>query len=561
MLAAMAVQARHGAPDARAADPCAAGAAALEGADWEGARSAFEAVLAASEVPGAREGLGQALWFLGLVPQALHERERAFDGYVTAGAHDDAARLAVWLSHQQLLAGRPSAARGWLARAERVLEGQHACCPGRGWVAVERARHATRVQEQVLQARRAMRIARTTGAVDLEVFALSLLGRTVVSSGRREEGLALLEEALTAASSGRVRDVHVLAEAYCNLIEGCAAAGEWERGAQWCEVVEQFALSHRAAPLFGACQTVHASVLVATGDWPGAEVALRSAVQTHARHVPQMGAPAVEALAELRVRQGRLREAEALLDGGGPGSGWLRVMALLRLADGRAAEAVTLLERALREGSGPPVRTAQVLVVLAEARLADADVAGAHGAAQALAELAGAVGIPLVGALADLVAARAGDVRLPPGTSALAGQRAVAGFERLRMPYELSQARLALAHAVREDAPAVARDQAEAARAGFAALGAGRGRDAADELLRGLGRPTVPRSRTGGELTAREQEVLELIAVGASNAGIAAALCISTKTAGHHVSHILTKLGARNRTEAAARAGRLRAPT
>ena len=60
----------------------------------------------------------------------------------------------------------------------------------------------------------------------------------------------------------------------------------------------------------------------------------------------------------------------------------------------------------------------------------------------------------------------------------------------------------------------------------------------------------------GAELTAREQEVLELIALGMSNARIARTLVISEKTAGHHVSRILTKLGVHNRAEAAAYAAR-----
>ena len=58
--------------------------------------------------------------------------------------------------------------------------------------------------------------------------------------------------------------------------------------------------------------------------------------------------------------------------------------------------------------------------------------------------------------------------------------------------------------------------------------------------------------RDAGVLSRRELEVLRLVAEGLSNAEIAAHLFISTKTAGNHVSNILTKLGLRSRTEAAA---------
>jgi DNA-binding NarL/FixJ family response regulator len=62
------------------------------------------------------------------------------------------------------------------------------------------------------------------------------------------------------------------------------------------------------------------------------------------------------------------------------------------------------------------------------------------------------------------------------------------------------------------------------------------------------------------ELTRREVEVLSLIARGFTNREIADELVISVKTAGVHVSHILQKLGAPNRREAAAIAHRVAAP-
>ena len=84
-------------------------------------------------------------------------------------------------------------------------------------------------------------IAREAGAADLEAFALGLLGRAEVSAGRRQEGMELLEEAMAAASPGPFAHVHTLGEAYCNLIMACTSAGEWDRAAEWCEVVDDFA--------------------------------------------------------------------------------------------------------------------------------------------------------------------------------------------------------------------------------------------------------------------------------------------------------------------------------
>lgn len=99
----------------------------------------------------------------------------------------------------------------------------------------------------------------------------------------------------------------------------------------------------------------------------------------------------------------------------------------------------------------------------------------------------------------------------------------------------------------------------------FRRLGAGPAARRAREHLAALRGPT-PRGRRADTLadphglTRREREVLELLAGGRSDAQIAAALHISPKTAGSHVSSILLKLGAANRTQAAAHVRRKDAP-
>ncbi len=77
----------------------------------------------------------------------------------------------------------------------------------------------------------------------------------------------------------------------------------------------------------------------------------------------------------------------------------------------------------------------------------------------------------------------------------------------------------------------------------------------------GMRVPQGPRRTTRENpagLTARQLEVLTLIAEGLTNAEIAERLVVSPRTAEHHVAAVLTKLGARTRREAAKRASELR---
>jgi len=61
----------------------------------------------------------------------------------------------------------------------------------------------------------------------------------------------------------------------------------------------------------------------------------------------------------------------------------------------------------------------------------------------------------------------------------------------------------------------------------------------------------VPRQALPAGLSAREVEVLGLVAQGCSNAQIAERLVISRRTAEHHVQHIYTKIGVSSRAAAA----------
>ena len=135
-------------------------------------------------------------------------------------------------------------------------------------------------------------------------------------------------------------------------------------------------------------------------------------------------------------------------------------------------------------------------------------------------------------------------------------EAALAGWERIGHVPDVAVTHLSLAeaHALHGDREA-ARRHLSAGREIAARLEARPMLARADALADRYALASRER-RTTDVLTDREAEVLALLAEGRTNAEIAATLFMSPKTASVHVSHIIAKLGAGNRTEAAATARR-----
>lgn len=395
--------------------------------------------------------------------------------------------------------------------------------------------------------RAALTVAQDTGDVDLELSALSDLGGRLVGAGQAAEGLALIDEAMAGAMSGECRRLETAVWASCTMLGACEAVGDLTRATHWLRVIDDFTDRYGCPFVYATCRTHYGGLLLAKGHWDQAERELAAAIRMSGRAGPVPHAQALARLADLRLRQGRVEEAETLSSGCNDDL----VTAKVRLARGEAEVAVALLERCLAYAVGPAA-TAAVLALLVEARLAQARPAEAAQAVDRLAALAAAEPTDYICAQAVTAA---GHLAVAQGAMAEAVSHLQAGIRmlsRLELPLDVARATLALAGAHAQHSPHVAVAEARAALNAFEQLGAAAHADAAAALLRTLGAPGRRTPRNAAVLTRREQEVLSLVGLGMTNPEIGQRLYISRKTAAHHVSSVLTKLGLRNRAEAAA---------
>jgi DNA-binding NarL/FixJ family response regulator len=537
---------------AHAEDGLARGYEALASGDWKGARDAFTSALDAGESPEALDGLGRALWWLREERDAVVQRERAYAGFRRDGELARAARIALWLSREYSLAfGNDAVAGGWLARAERLLRD---VAPGaeQGWLDLARSEQSRDADESSRLASQALDVALRADDTDLELRALAQLGFAEVALGSVDQGLAHLDEAMAAATSGEPTSLDTFADVCCTLMLACERAGDADRPQQWSQVLEEFVRRYDHITLLAFCRTCCADVFAANGRIDAAEEELVAAIRelTEAGQRSRCIPPAAR-LAEIRVLQGRFDEAEQLLVGFEDDPDAVRAAVAVRLGRGEAGTAEAILVRRLEEIGWGNLLAAPLLEQLVQARLADDNVAEARDAAEALRAIAGSSGRDRVEASAALAQGR---VAYASGEADAVNilQQAVNGFARLGLRLDVAQARLELARALAVQSPPAAIETARHARNELEALGSSRDADAAAALMRSLGARGRAGPRSLGSLSRRETEVLRLLGEGLSNREIAERLYISPKTAEHHVSRIYGKLGLKSRAEAAA---------
>jgi LuxR family maltose regulon positive regulatory protein len=540
------------------------GEAALARAAWKEARAIFEEEIEANESVDALEGLSWAAWWVEDVPACIEARERAYRLSRRQGDVRRAAMLAVWLGDDHLvLRGERAIANGWFQRAARLLEGVETC-PEHGWLDALVGYMAlvegdtARARELAAQARE---LGRSLGVVALEMFALCVEGVALVNEGRVADGMCCLDEATAAALAGEFELIVPAGWTCCMLLNACERARDYERAAEWCRKVEEFGRRMKINFVTGACRAHYGAVLTWGGRWNEAERELTQATEDLVAERPAWSGLAIVRLADLRRRQGRVAEAQELLERAAGNALTPVVMAEIALDLGDASAAADLLEPVLRRvpTQNLTLRATPVeLMVRAKAAADDPEAAAPH--LEELRSIAEAVGTrPLhasVKLAEGLVAAAADDdeaarARLEDAVELLAASGAA---------FELARARLELARVLASlDRTSAAVREATLAVRRLDEIGAAGEAVRARELLAGLGaRPVARRAAPGGQvLTTRELDVLRLVAEGLTDGGIAARLVLSKHTVHRHLQNAYARLGCSSRAAAVAEASRL----
>lgn len=362
--------------------------------------------------------------------------------------------------------------------------------------------------------------------------------------GRVPDGLALLDESMVGVAAGEVSAIFA-GNIYCSMIEACQEIADFDRAAHWTAALTTWCAGQPGlVPFTGQCAVHRGQIMRAQGAFEEALTEFGLAVQRYlADHTPGAAGLAMAERGDVLRIHGDFTGAQAAYEraigfGHEPQPG----LALLWLAQGRAGAAAAAIRRLLSE-AGDPVRRSQLLPAAVEVLLATGQHDQAAAAAAELESIAGSFGCPSVQARADHAAALAA-VESGDPAAAMPLRRARAVWERLGGRYETARCCLLLGRALR----ALGDEQSgvtelAAARRSFAELGAAPAEREAAVLIT----PVYPSG-----LTAREVEVLRLVAAGKSNPEIAALLFLSQKTIARHLSNIFTKLDVNSRTAAAA---------
>jgi len=533
-------------------DELAGARADYERGDWAAAYSAWSAVDESDM--GLEDLLAASVvsFLLGDSDACVRNLQRAFHLQVEAGDIAGAIQVCFRLAMTFATGGEPALFAGWLGRAERLLADLPdggADASQRGYVEFLRLHRALSSGDFPAAGAHAAEVTAAGRAhQDPDLLALGLCaeGRFYVYAGRVAEGIALLDESMVGVLAGELSPI-IAGHVYCTAIEGCQEIGDVDRVAAWTSGLQRWCGEQPGLLAFtGQCAVHRGQILRLRGAWSEAVAEFEDA----RRRYEETGAVDAVGLAErergdvLRLT-GDLEGAErAYQEAADRGCDPQPGLALLWLVQGRQEAARAAAQRALAE-TPMPVQRSMLLPGVVDVLAACGRLDDARTAAAELDELAEAFGSgPLLAAAAQAHAL----VELDSGDAAGAlpyARKAAQLWTRVDCPYEAARVRALIGRALGllGDEESGRRDL-RAALDALQRLGAA---PAAAEVERLLTPDALP-----GGLTAREAEVLRLVATGRSNTQIAETLVLSEKTVARHLSNIFSKLDVASRTAAAA---------
>jgi tetratricopeptide (TPR) repeat protein len=411
--------------------------------------------LAAADLPV----LGEVAYAAGQLDVAIESWERAHAAGMQAGDQVAAAGAAVRVAlHLLFDTALMAPVRGWLARAERLLEGRGGGTPAHAWLAVVRT-YERMLTGDLPGARRWARLAIEVGSTcDPAASAIGRVAeaRLLILDGDVQQGLALLDQAGVATVSGDL-DPLSTGIVYCELVCALQGLAQYDVAEEWTEAMERWCETNAIGSLSGRCRVHRAEILRLRGSCNEAERQALMACEELRHHMRrEFGWPLSE-LGRIRLHKGDIAGAEeALLAAHRAGWDPQPGLALVRLIQGDAATAVASIRDALERPlwvpskERPPntdLQRAPLLQAQVEIEIAAGDMERARSAADELELVAARFASKALVAGAALARGR---VRLADGEVAGAEQslsEAVRLWNEVGAPYEAARARLSLAEA------------------------------------------------------------------------------------------------------------------
>ena len=522
---------------------------AFDQGDWDVAFDGWSAADLDVLSPADLEDLATAAELLGRHDDTVRALQKAFVSSQATGDFARAVTCAFRLAMTSATHGEPAMSAGWTSRAEKLVDEIGGDGPERGWVELLlmfRALASGDLAGAAEAADNAVAIGNRHQNADIIAMGICAQGRFALYMGRVAEGLALLDECMVRVISGEASPI-IAGHVYCTAIEGCQEISDFGRMAEWTSALERWCAMQPGLLAFtGQCAVHRGQLMRIRGDWSAALDEFELAAQRY----EQISAPEAAGLSsseagDVHRLRGEWDEADAAYQaaadhGHDPQPG----LALLWLARGRLDAARGAIDRLLSEDAGP-VQRCQLLPAAIDVLIATGATDEAREAVAELGALASTFGCV---ALEAMAAYANGAVELAAGDAAGALpylRKALQLWTRAEAPYERARVQVLIGRALAEVGDTgSSKAELEAARTTFRQLGA---RPAADEVSSLL----APSTLSGG-LTAREVEVLRLVASGRSNAQIATELVLSEKTVARHLSNIFGKLEVGSRTAATA---------